>query len=319
MWDDVDAVVATSAESINTNLQNQIAYWQDYNTNLAALRERTGDIEGLNDMIASFADGSTDSVNAVAGMAAANDEELAAMVKNWQALQEEQNNVAGNIAELKTNFTSEMDKLGEELASDIEAMDLCDEATAAGEATLQGYIDAANGMLPQVQAAYQSVASAAVAALYGIRSGSGGGSGGSSVHNWAIPTAYAGGTQSAERGFAMVGENGPELVYFGGGEQVFTAEETTAMQHGAGIHAITFAPQLLAALNVWRSSGALSAEIPISSHELPTVVVNNTFHVEGNATQETIEALTGYGDCLKEVVKEALEEISRDSVRTVYR
>ncbi|MGN0184681.1 MAG: phage tail tape measure protein, partial [Aristaeellaceae bacterium] len=103
LWDDVEAVVATSAESINNNLQNQITYWQDYNTNLAALRERTGDIEGLNDMIASFADGSTDSVNAVAGMAAANDEELAAMVKNWQELQEEQNNVADNIAELKTN------------------------------------------------------------------------------------------------------------------------------------------------------------------------------------------------------------------------
>ena len=70
-------------------------------------------------------------------------------------------------------------------------------------------------MLPQVTAAYNRVAAAARAAL----SASGTGTAGS------IP-GYAVGTQSAAPGFALVGENGPELVYFNGGEQVMTAEET---------------------------------------------------------------------------------------------
>ena len=318
LWDDVESVVATSAESINNNLQNQITYWQDYNANLAALRERTGDIEGLNDMIASFADGSSDSVNAVAGMAAANDEELAAMVKNWQELQEEQNNVADNIAELKTNFTSEMDKLGEELAADIEAMDLCDEATAAGEATLQGYIDAATGMLPKVQAAYQSVASAAVAALYGISSGSGGGSGGSSVHNWSIPTAYAGGTKSAERGFAMVGEHGPELVYFGGGEQVFTAEETASMQHGFGsdMQIVTIAPALMQALSAYGSNAVYADMGGRSGSSAPVSVV---FQIEGNASAETLDQLRTYGEEFAAKVREVIEDVQAENDRRVYR
>lgn len=37
---------------------------------------------------------------------------------------------------------------------------------------------------------------------------------------------YASGTNSAPPGFALVGEEGPELVQFGGGERVYTASET---------------------------------------------------------------------------------------------
>lgn len=40
---------------------------------------------------------------------------------------------------------------------------------------------------------------------------------------------YASGTSSAARGMALVGENGPELVNFGGGEFVYTAGETRKM------------------------------------------------------------------------------------------
>ncbi len=42
-------------------------------------------------------------------------------------------------------------------------------------------------------------------------------------------TAYASGTDYAKQGYALVGEEGPELVYFRGGEAVLTAKETEAM------------------------------------------------------------------------------------------
>ena len=73
-------------------------------------------------MIASFADGSSDSVNAIAGMAGATDEQLATMVANWKTLQQEQQNAAGSVADLKTDFTATMDELQTALAEDIEAM-----------------------------------------------------------------------------------------------------------------------------------------------------------------------------------------------------
>lgn len=46
--------------------------------------------------------------------------------------------------------------------------------------------------------------------------------------NLGIP-GYASGTFSAARGLAMVGEEGPELVNFGGGERVYNARETARM------------------------------------------------------------------------------------------
>ena len=174
LWDEAAKVVATSAGSINSALESQITYWQDYNANLQSLTDRSADIEGLSDMIASFADGSSDSVNAIAGMAGATDEQLATMVANWKTLQQEQQNAAGSVADLKTDFTATMDELQTALAEDIEAMDLGDEAKASAQATIQGFIDGAVGMLPQVTAAYNRVAAAARAALSASGTGTAG-------------------------------------------------------------------------------------------------------------------------------------------------
>lgn len=165
LWDEAAEVVATSAGSINSALESQITYWQDYNANLQSLTDRTGDIEGLSDMIASFADGSAESVNAIAGLASASDEDLAAMVANWQELQAQQEEASGSIADLKTDFTATMDELALELAADIEAMDLGTEAAESGKATIQGFIDGASGMQAQVEAAYSSIAQAAIDAI----------------------------------------------------------------------------------------------------------------------------------------------------------
>lgn len=306
LWDEAAKVVATSAGSINSALESQITYWQDYNANLQSLTDRSADIEGLSDMIASFADGSSDSVNAIAGMAGATDEQLATMVANWKTLQQEQQNAAGSVADLKTDFTATMDELQTALAEDIEAMDLGDEAKASAQATIQGFIDGAVGMLPQVTAAYNRVAAAARAAL----SASGTGTAGS------IP-GYAVGTQSAAPGFALVGENGPELVYFNGGEQVMTAEETAAMRESMEIQAITFAPQLLEALHAIHGDGALSAE-PGAGSGAGSVELQIVFQINGSASPETVEALREYGDEFAERVLEVIEEAEYDRRRVSF-
>lgn len=307
LWDEAAKVVATSAGSINSALESQITYWQDYNANLQSLTDRSTDIEGLSDMIASFADGSSDSVNAIAGMAGATDEQLATMVANWKTLQQEQQNAAGSVADLKTDFTATMDELQTALAEDIEAMDLGDEAKASAQATIQGFIDGAVGMLPQVTAAYNRVAAAARAAL----SASGTGTAGS------IP-GYAVGTQSAAPGFALVGENGPELVCFNGGEQVMTAEETAAMRESMEIQAVTFAPQLLEALHAIHGDGALSAE-PGAGSGAGSVELQIVFQINGGASPETVEALREYGDEFAERVLEVMEEAGIDTARRAYK
>lgn len=285
LWDDAAKVVATSASSINDALESQITYWQDYNTNLQSLTERSADIEGLSEVIASFADGSADSVNAIAGLANASDEDLRAMVTNWQTLQQEQEAAAGSVADLKTDFSATMDELQAALAEDIEAMDLGEEAKSSGQATIQGYIDGANSMLPAVRNAYAELGRAASNALGTPSSG----------NTPSIPM-YAGGTDNAAPGFALVGEEGPELVYFGGGEKVMDAARTAAFQTNA-------AP-------------AVSAVLSATGGSSPSVQV--VFQISGNATPETVQALQEYGDEFAAHVLEVLEDAGVDAQRRAY-
>lgn len=311
LWDEAAEVVATSAGTINTALDSQITYWQDYNSNLQSLTDRSKDIEGLSDMIASFADGSTDSVNAVAGMANATDEELAAMVEDWQNLQDEQKKVADSIAELTKNLDEEMAALQRSLESDIEAMNLSEEAAASGKYTIEGFINGAEDMLPQVQAAYRRLANAAIEALGFDPSGNG------STYTGINLPGYAGGTHNAERGFAIVGENGPELVYFNGGEQVMTAAETAAtMATATSLQAR--AAEVQALMNPVRAETiiARSADTGNGSSQLPPIQVSIT--VEGDASADTAESLKAATGEVIEAVLEAIDERNQDRQRCSY-
>lgn len=222
LWDTAEKIVATSASSINSALESQITYWDSYNQNLESLNARAADIDGLSAVIASFADGSKDSVNAIAGMASASDADLAKMVENYRSLQEAQKTTSESMADLETGMSNAMDEIAQNVADSVADMDLNDEAMKSAQSTVQGFIDGAEGMMPRVKEAYEKVANAASDALAGANKRYN-----IDQKNGNIP-GYAVGTESAAPGFAIVGENGPELVCFNGGETVLTAPETRA-------------------------------------------------------------------------------------------
>ena len=286
LWQEADSIVATSASSINSNLQGQITHWQTYNDNLASLRDRAGDIEGLTDMIGSFADGSSDSVNAIAGMAAASDEELAAMVESWNKLREEQNKAAEDIADFRTGFSETMDAISGDLEATIDDMDLGTEAAEAGRATIQGFIDGATGMLPTVQSAYSQLGYAALAAL--SRNVQNNNSVASSRRMSGF-SRYASGTTSAEAGLALVGEEGPEFVMMRGGEAVLNAADTHS---------------------------AIEAMTSTSDSSVP-VQVNIT--VEGDVNDGVMERLETYGEEFAAQVRAVIREDNINAQRGAYR
>ena len=286
LWQQADSIVATSASSINSNLQGQITHWQTYNDNLASLRDRAGDIEGLTEMIGSFADGSSDSVNAVAGMAAASDEELAAMVESWNKLREEQNKAAEDIADFRTGFSETMDAISGDLEATIDDMDLGTEAAEAGRATIQGFIDGATGMLPTVQSAYSQLGYAALAALSrNVQNNNSV----ASIRRMSGFSRYAGGTTSAEAGLALVGEEGPEFVMMHGGEAVLNAADTHS---------------------------AIEAMTSTSDSSVP-VQVNIT--VEGDVNDGVMERLETYGEEFAAQVRAVIREDNINAQRGAYR
>lgn len=309
LWEQAAEVVAVGAGEINAALESQAAYWSDYNANLENLAARGEAIAGLSEMIGSFADGSADSVSAVAGMASATDEELAAMVESWQRLQQEQDNAAAGIAELKTGFSQEMDELQAQLAEDVAAMELSEEAAESGRATIQGFVDGASGMLPRVQAAYRQIADAASAALSGTAAPS-------------TDRGFASGTRSAPPGWAWVGEEGPELMRLRGGETILPAEVSQDFaQAQQELQAFAFAPELAALQAAQQAQSAVSAvEAQPSSAGGVTVSLSPSYQISGSANAEELRAvLAAHDEELVDLILRTLEEAETDAARRAYR
>ena len=340
LWDTAEKIVATSASSINSALESQITYWDSYNQNLESLNARAADIDGLSAVIASFADGSKDSVNAIAGMASASDADLAKMVQNYQELQEAQKTTSESMADLETGMSNAMDEIAQNVADSVADMNLSDEAKESAQATIQGFVDGAEGMLPRVQSVFSKIASAASTALAGA--------GGSYSSN--IP-GYAVGTESAAPGFAIVGEKGPELVYFNGGETVLTAPETRAAFDEAqqftqivSKNALDFAAiQQAAGLSensmqtfyhdwtVYNEYEALTANTAASAEVVPA---SSFTHSEGSPisinfapiynfsgvsdTQQFESLLTSHDNDMREYILDVVEEAEHDKFRRAY-
>ena len=235
LWDKAAEVEAVSAGSINSALESQINYWRQYESNIDALTARAGAIAGLSEMIASFADGSADSVNAIAGMAKANDGDLKKMVENWQTLQKEQKTTSESLAQMNTDFQGELDQILEYTQSTIAAMNLSEEARQSAEATMQAFAGAAKDQMPIVQSAFNAVAAGAMDSFNRALSNRPSISGTLNVGlanvkgSFEAIGGFASGTPNAPPGWAWVGEEGPELMYLHGGETILPAETSAKM------------------------------------------------------------------------------------------
>lgn len=169
---------------------------------------------------------------------------------------------------------------------------------------MQSYVDAAEGMLPQVRNAYESVARAASIAL---------GPAPYSNSAWYANgnRGYASGTKSALPGWAWVGEEGPELMRMHGGEQVLPAsvskqvtEDYTAYRRYAEEQGVRSARPALEIVG----TGSAAAGVP---------KMDLHFHIEAGASPETVNAWQDYASRgeLKAVVLEVLEDAENDARR----
>lgn len=268
IWDEAGSTSAVSTDTINAALEGQIQHWQEYNDNLANLRQRAGDIEGLSDVIASFADGSQDSINAIAGMAQASDEDLATMVENYQNLQTAQDETGENIAALATNFDAETQNIVSSVESMVSDMDMSSESAAAARSTLEAFVSTASKYTGQAERAFRAVGEAA---KRGLEAGVGGGT-----------TGYAEGTDYATPGVHLVGERGPELVTFNGGEKVIPADRTEKI---------------------------------LRERTSTSNAINVNFTINGTASEGIVSQLRDYGQDFAERVASVLENMQNDQMR----
>ena len=192
----ISSITSDSAQRATTgfidSLDTQIAYLETYATNMQIAAERGID-QGL---LQQLSDGSEESAEILANLVNATDEQIQEMNEKW-----------GKVSEGKDKFAESMTEYTGVIEDEKAVM--VELAAQAGVDMSKALTDELLNGIPKFEAAwsrYQKI----------------------SAHSSAKKSmnAYASGTLSADSGFALVGENGPEIVYFHGGERVLTAEET---------------------------------------------------------------------------------------------
>lgn len=282
LWDKAEKIVPTSAASVNKALESQAKYWRDYNQNIQTLLAGAGDIQGLNELLGGLNAGDKDTVNFVAGLAQASKTDkkaLEEMVKNWQEAQRAQEEAAGSFSEYASGLAGELGNLQEELVQSVKNMDLSNEAAESARSTIQAYIDQAEAMKGPLRSAFAGLWQGALDTLPAVVETPQA----AAVRSKGRRRGYASGTNSAAPGVALVGEQGPELVMFHGGERVLPAAETAA--------------------RLSPSSGSVNVSFSVV--------------VEGNASAETVASIRDYveGDAFRERVREAIQEAQADAAR----
>ena len=289
LWDEAPEVVTTGTEEIISALETQTQYWTEYSDNLADLTSRN--IDGLSSMVASIADGSEESANYIASLASLSNEDLESIVAEYQTLRDAQDATTEDLATVQTGFDNTMKSMVESAKGAVGDMKLTYDARQAAIQTVNAYIDAADGMVGRVRSAYAAVAQAAKDALqYGGMTG------------YAAPTAangyptstsgygHAGGTDYAQEGWRWVGEQGPELMYFQGGETVIPHTKSVEMLKNSG-----------------------------GGQQVINVTLAPSYQISGTGDPQDIRAILEEHDReLPDKVTAILREAERDAVRRSY-
>ena len=212
------------------NLESQIDYFNQYEEALSRLSDMGVDnsiIEQLDpEQAVAFAQqlGEMDT-----SQAAAKIEELNG---SFDKLSEAKDKVAEKMADVETEFSEKLDHIKTRLGEAVDDMELGKEAADSAKLTMDGYISQLKSSGDTAVQQAQSIASRITAAL-SVDVSSAVSNAAAAVRGFtANVNAYASGTLSAEPGIALVGEEGPELVRFKGGETVYTADETEQIING---------------------------------------------------------------------------------------
>lgn len=238
LWDKVSVEASYSLDEIKASLESQKQYWDDYYLHLGALSDRAREIDGLNEMLKQLDDGSEESAAMLSMMARLDDADLSDLAKQFTAVQENQKKTADSVAELETEFTEKLDSIKSDMQDMVDSLDLSEEAKTNAMATMDAYVNEIEAGVARAQKAIDSLEFANnTLAGGGFHDYNFGKQTGESGYTWndipymtggvaSVLMGYADGTTSAAPGVALVGEEGPELVKFGGGEIVYTTDET---------------------------------------------------------------------------------------------
>lgn len=331
LYDKAEKKYTTMAD-LQGALDSQISYFSEYTDNLQALKaaaEEYGvDISGV---WGRLSDGSTESAAAVAALLGSVKGGDAAALERYAAAYAELEEKLDALSDfvIKEKVVEEIEQAEKDIVEAVRETGAYDAAMAAMDETFDGYLESIKNGTGEVERALARAAERWKTAISGsllsavpglaLTPGTAGNWGFQSLGDYlngygaesgpttdtgfyGISGKFASGTDNAPPGWGLVGENGPELMYFHGGERVIPAPETARLLSAAeeryrenyyGGAAVSFPGVSDDALTAARESGG---------------DVQIVFQINGDVTERTMENLRDYGDEFAEKVRRVIRE-----------
>ncbi|MEG1492554.1 MAG: hypothetical protein RR394_09920, partial [Oscillospiraceae bacterium] len=214
LWTAMDNTAITTAADIQTALDSQITWLNNYSENLDALAERKIPGVDTSELVQSLNDGSTESAAILAGLASATDAEVANIVASMGTVTAQKDKLSGEMGEVETGFGAALDSMKGELSEAVEEMDMSGAAGKAAKSTMQAYVKSIKDMEGPATSAAARIARM-VANVLNSTAG-------------VTPPKHAKGTDYGENMY-IAGEEGPELIVGRAGSKVWTAEQTATI------------------------------------------------------------------------------------------
>ena len=236
--DQAQADMEATVGSAQRALDSQLHFWQTYADNVNVLRSVSAEDLGVtqenyNEIMTYAQSGTEEAAGFAASLAEAvnsgNTEAITKLANIVGEVKAARELAAGEVAAWQVDFNEEMQDIVNTMQVSLQEMNMSEEAIEAAKATMTSYADEisiqgslavanAISVADQVRAALQS---ASTTINIGVTA------------NGITGTGYAMGTENASPSWHLVGENGPEIVYFGGGETVYNASDTAKLLSNA--------------------------------------------------------------------------------------
>lgn len=242
LFDEAQANADATVYSAQAAMDSQLEYWNQYGENISYLANTSAESLGITqenyDALMSYvqsgseeAAGLADSI--VYNIENGNSEAVANLANTIGEVSSKQGEIADTTAEWITGYEQKLEDYVQTAEEKIAEMDLTDDAKTSAINTVNAYasailaqkdsaVSAVNSLVSEVQAVFNNSK-----VTYTLPEEKGD----VSVYGPA-ERGYATGTLSAEPGIALVGEEGPELINFRGGEAVYTTDETEKILNG---------------------------------------------------------------------------------------
>lgn len=300
LFDEAAANMEMTVEKFAEAQQTQLEYWTDYADNVDYLSDFSAEQLGMTqEAYGKFKEFIGSGTQEAAGFAANltikirenGVESIQEMGNTMSQVYEKQAEASDKVAEWGSGLNDANRQAMGQLLDTIN--NTASEAFTAGKGVSDSLAAGITAGMGNAISAAQSVANSVQSILSNISI---------SVPNVSINSAsdarmylsgtYASGTMNAAPGLALVGENGPELVNFGGGEVVYTADQTRHMMQDMGNMTDVYIPQNInEAIGMkepsyngsWNTNGGGSQDRTININ-----IGGDTIRVEGNISRDDV-------------------------------